>query len=383
MLEKLLYFYEESFPYEFHLLDNAKDRLRLLEYASSPFNQIFFRALLKFIVILTKRACYKAAFEFTKLLLRISPVEDPVGALMLIDHTALSAGRYDWFIDFARLFGKHYFGQRFSVLLFPNTLYSFALALFRQQSREITSDSIAAFIEPLPPATFERLLSFNWDSECLDFNFWLALGILLYPEMLGMIVTATDMHKQNPKGNKWVGSQNLEWSVLLQKPLFKPRLAAEASYPFLNIDAPEDTEGVAKAVSIYSERNRLLWKDRNVNLWLKSIAGQLADFAEAHPDRMEQFRNEVVSLPVDKMGFLQHLWLPFQPRKYRNLLTKDFSDHEDQIDEAGLAEQELAQAQAHGGHQQMNMNQNWFALLLNGLLPWNNIPQHRQDDPDD
>lgn len=42
-------------------------------------------------LILNKKACYKAAFEFNKLLLKLNPFDDPVGALLMIDYTALSA----------------------------------------------------------------------------------------------------------------------------------------------------------------------------------------------------------------------------------------------------------------------------------------------------
>lgn len=293
MLEKLLYFYEESFSYEFHLLDNYKERLCFLDYNNSPFNQVFFRAVLKFLIILTKRACYKSAFEYNKLLLRVNPLDDPTGALMIIDHTALSAGKYVWFCEFARDFGKHYFGSQYSVLLFPNVLFSFALALFREESKEITSEKLPHFISPLTDQTFDRITNFEWSPADNDFNFWIALAILLYPELFKSVILSTEMNKQNPRGNKWSGAQNLDWSELLAKPLFKERVEKEYYYPFLNAESADDFEGLNKAASIYGERNRLLWKDRNINLWLKGIAGQLVNHFDAAPEKLAQFFKEL------------------------------------------------------------------------------------------
>lgn len=92
MMERLLFFYEESLVYEFKMYeeDQNEDKMCILE-GKGVFNELFFKALLKFIVILLKKSLFKSGFNFTRLLLKLNPVEDPMGSLIMMDHVSLLA----------------------------------------------------------------------------------------------------------------------------------------------------------------------------------------------------------------------------------------------------------------------------------------------------
>ena len=131
-MEKLIYFYEESLSFEFKIFDKKQSKICILNTSKNPLNLLFFKALLKFVVVILKKGCYKSALEFNKFLLKLNPIEDPQGALIMIDHCALSASNYKWFINFSQNFGtSYYFNEKKSILLYPNILFSYALALFR------------------------------------------------------------------------------------------------------------------------------------------------------------------------------------------------------------------------------------------------------------
>ncbi len=62
--------------------------------------------MLAFINVLGKKGCYKAAFEFSKVLYRLNVVDDPVGALMCLDYSALSARDFNFLPNFIKFSNK-------------------------------------------------------------------------------------------------------------------------------------------------------------------------------------------------------------------------------------------------------------------------------------
>jgi hypothetical protein len=266
MLEKLLFFYEESFTFEFNIFDNEGGPICFLDYSKNIFNKILFRALLKFLLILSKKACYKAALEYNKLLLKLNPFDDPMGALIMIDHSALSAQRYEWFNELAINFGRDYFGPKFSVLLYPNIVFSHSLALFREKTASLPQEKLGDYLGEISDETINRVLNFEWRKNDDDYNFWLILSVLLFPELLKAILVITEMNKQNPTTKTFANWQRKNWSELLEQPAFKEKTDTMYYYPFLNVTNQDDLEGLKKVVSIYADRNRLIWRDNIVNI---------------------------------------------------------------------------------------------------------------------
>jgi hypothetical protein len=294
MLEKLLFFYEESFSFEFNIFGSEGGPICFLDHSKNIFNEILFRALLKFLLILSKKACYKAALEYNKLLLKLNPFDDPMGALIMIDHSALSAQRFEWFNEFALNFGRDYFGPRFSILLYPNIIFSHSLSLFREQTSKMPQEKISDYLGSISDDIFARILNFEWRKDESDCNFWLVLALLLFPELLRAILNVTEMQKQNPTGKAFTGWQKKSWNDLLGHPAFKEKTDTMYYYPFLNITNQNDLEGLKKVVSIYADRNKLIWRDNLINIWLKSVAGAITNFFDAQPERLEAFHSELL-----------------------------------------------------------------------------------------
>lgn len=131
MLEQILYIYEDSLGFEFvKIFDDTNNRLALAvednKYAST-----FFAAMLKFIDLLGKKGCYRAALEYNKVLLKLNPESDPAGALLCIDYNALSCKAYDYLIYFIKHFAVElYQNPKYSLQYMPNLIFSASLAKF-------------------------------------------------------------------------------------------------------------------------------------------------------------------------------------------------------------------------------------------------------------
>ncbi|XP_072931125.1 ribosome quality control complex subunit TCF25-like [Epargyreus clarus] len=87
-------------------------------------NRAFHIALMKYMHMLTNKACHRTALEVAKILLNLDP-SDPLAVLFIIDTIAIRAGEHQWVID-AIDFWKE---ERDAGFLF-NMQYSYALATF-------------------------------------------------------------------------------------------------------------------------------------------------------------------------------------------------------------------------------------------------------------
>ncbi len=380
LMEKLIFSYEEAFVYDFKIFeeDLKQDNYYcILKYDENIFNQILFKALLKFIVILLKKSCYQTAFEFTKLLLRLSPVEDPMGALVMIDHTALIAKKYDWLLNFVQFYGETFINDNTSLVLYPNFLFSKSLALFEKlvfnnKGKNPTEDDLK-----IDKKIFENIFSWNWDPKDKNPSFWLALGLLLYPMLFKQILLTTFLNKKSCFHKSFDKSQKQSWSSLFDHPIF---LKAEKQllYPFLNILGDLGLQGLNKVISIYPERNLLIWKKDKINLWMKAVCGALIDFVEEKEEiNLEKFQQDLL-VPEGKVrSCLIQFTLPFEPKKHKNLLSKNFSDEEDTLDLNAIPDQQPAHNNANINP--IDVNQNWLGILFNSLLPWNGLPEQNQN----
>lgn len=86
-------------------------------------------AIFKFIDILGKKGCYRAALEYNKLLLKMN-LDDPTAALLCLDYNAISAKQYDYVLQVAAHFGHDLLKKGSTIYWLPNIMYSAALARF-------------------------------------------------------------------------------------------------------------------------------------------------------------------------------------------------------------------------------------------------------------
>ncbi|KAI8089506.1 transcriptional repressor TCF25-domain-containing protein [Halteromyces radiatus] len=139
-IDRALYACERAF----HPLFTFGSGTVRLPYQRSE-NRSFFIAVVRHIEFLTRRGCWRTAFEFNKLLFSLSPFEDPTGALLTMDYYALSAREYQYVLDF----GKHWKsdGQNYpkDVSFLPNFAFSMAYAKFKlhqQNNKDENNDQV-------------------------------------------------------------------------------------------------------------------------------------------------------------------------------------------------------------------------------------------------
>ncbi|KAI9249156.1 transcriptional repressor TCF25-domain-containing protein [Phascolomyces articulosus] len=150
-IERALYACERAFHPHFTF---GSGTVRL-DYRRSE-NRSFFLAIFRHIQFLTRRGCWRTAFEFCKLLLSLDPDSDPMGALLAIDSYALTAKEYSYVADMASTWKTN--GKLYPVDIhsLPNMAYSSAYAKFKlapKESNTILQSAIKKF-----PSVVPRLL---------------------------------------------------------------------------------------------------------------------------------------------------------------------------------------------------------------------------------
>jgi len=81
--------------------------------------------------ILNKKGCYKSALEYNKFLLKINYLHDPMGSLLIIDYSAISASDFKFLYKLIKNFGKEFYNSdKSSILYMPNMIFSLALSKF-------------------------------------------------------------------------------------------------------------------------------------------------------------------------------------------------------------------------------------------------------------
>ncbi|ORX88464.1 DUF654-domain-containing protein [Basidiobolus meristosporus CBS 931.73] len=123
LIERALYGFERSFHSQFNLTTGACR----LDYRIGE-NRSFFLAICRHLQFLARRGCWRTAFEFNKLLLSLSPDEDPLGALLSLDFYALKSQDYEYLLKF-------YSEWDSDLSRYPSFLYSCALAQFKLESK--------------------------------------------------------------------------------------------------------------------------------------------------------------------------------------------------------------------------------------------------------
>ncbi|CAN0390173.1 unnamed protein product [Lampetra fluviatilis] len=129
-VERALFCLESSF----HPLFSLTSGSCRLDYRY-PENRSLYLALFKHLAALEKRGCSRTALELAKLILSLSPDEDPLGVLLLIDHLCLRAREYRYL---AHLYRQLEPSKNLSQL--PNMAFSVALAWHHLEVEEVEEE---------------------------------------------------------------------------------------------------------------------------------------------------------------------------------------------------------------------------------------------------
>ncbi|GAB4815863.1 hypothetical protein N2152v2_002909 [Parachlorella kessleri] len=378
MLERCVYALEMSWHPSFNLA--AASMFVPFGDANKP----LFLALFKYQQALSRRGLHKTALEVCKLLLALNP-GDPMGALFAIDYLAVRAGRYAFLQRFAREYG----GDQ-SANLFPNIVYSLALAKWyqEQEQQEVPSSSRRGSSSgsgtPASASQHQQQQQQQGGEgsaagEAQSSSDLLTKAVLMYP----LVVTQL-LKKLQEKGT----GNDSDWAYLLSQPVLR--------------DADDGgSASLGHLVDIFVERQHLLWKAQPVQEWLKAACRRAVEGRDL-PDGITA---------ADWACVREQAFPPSDDNQYRHLRLYEFSDTVQRIPAehlhgmhpgggagaaaAGIRPEDLAaleaefrdlqaRAQAEGrAPEELLQDGNPLLMLLRTLLPWVNPgqqPDYEQED---
>lgn len=310
---------------------NGNCRLKFTHDTNKP----FFTTLFSHMRNMDRRGCHRSALEVCKLLLSLD-TDNPVGALFCVDYFALRAEEYAWLEEFS----EEYHSEN-SLWLLPNFSYSLAIArVYLEKKTESPSSSLDTS-----------------KSSSLDL---MMQALKLHPTVLKKLVDKVPLKDQ-------------AWAKMLKHYYFRSDQSKNPSLDHL--------------ISIYVERNYLIWRLPDVQKLLRSAAELLIKSLDEKESDAEDF------LRVKEEAF------PAKHNEYSHLSIHDFSDSVPTLPPDNLQNfvadprmgggGEQVVAAGRGGHHQQAppppvrdvANRNPLAVFLESMLPWVNLGEG--DDVDD
>ncbi|KAH8550823.1 transcriptional repressor TCF25-domain-containing protein [Umbelopsis sp. PMI_123] len=210
-IEKALYACERAFHPNFNISSGCVR----LSYKYEE-NRSFFLGIHRHIQFLSRRGCWRTAFEFNKLLLSLDPTADPLCAKLSIDFYALKCNEHEYFLKLMTALSDSKSGEPDVAL--PNFAFSRAYAMFKLEAKiKKTEDNV------------------NLTTESSEY---LQKAILTYPMVvLGLAEKCGQTD-----------------SIITSHPLMS---FTETSSPYLNL-----------LIQLFVQRNFTLWKEPEVIAWL-------------------------------------------------------------------------------------------------------------------
>ena len=369
LFEKILFVFEDSMGFEFNIFEDSTCII-----AVDEFTTILFKTLNRFIDVLNKKGCYKAAFEFNKFLVKLNPYEDPAGGLLTLDYHSISIKNYTFVQDFALKFGAEYYNNsKFSVFYMPNYIFSTALAKFLALLEANESLTVSDIVD-IDDRDFEKATRPEYDHTKDNCNVILMTAMLLYPSVIRNIIEANDYHKQSVSlGSKFTNWQKKSFKDMLNHDLLLSK--HEPLYSCLGLQNTSDVEGFNKVLDIYVERSKILWKNNQVMMWAKAILGFILNKMEEKNFSHEEHVEKLVTAEFQQT-------VPFELSRYKTLRKQNFSDQVERLDLANIPDQpDGARPQQNPNYNPINTNQSWLGMLVDSILPWNHLPANGNNNP--
>ncbi|XP_069986602.1 ribosome quality control complex subunit TCF25 [Penaeus vannamei] len=230
LIERALYVLESSS----HPMFNIATGACRLQYRQQE-NRSFFIALFRHILNVGRKGCYRTALELCKLLLNLSPDDDPLAVSLMLDFYALRAQEYSWLVALYDLYEPT---KNLSML--PSFSFSVPLALFHLSegvNHPIGGDkrdtNRAAFLAG-DLGTREQM------RERADTM--LQRALIMFPGVL---------------------------MPLLDKCSIQPDPAVTSHVFFGPTAQDEQSKGLSQIVNLYCGRNYHVWKEAGVMSWLE------------------------------------------------------------------------------------------------------------------
>lgn len=145
LLNRALFCLEKAFHPSF----NVTSVTCRLDYNRTE-NRALFIALFRQILFVSLKSCWQTAFELSKFLYNLSPEQDPLACLLVIDTLALKVEDYNFVLQFI-----DEFNHSLKLTMLPNFAYSYSIAQFYKEvvdgiSHEHSSDLLQKAILNYP-----------------------------------------------------------------------------------------------------------------------------------------------------------------------------------------------------------------------------------------
>ena len=235
----------------FDVIDELSDRREKLEEAIEMWDRsrekTFLKALFKQTCSLTRRGCYNAALEVSKMLFSVEP-KDYFCVGFIIDYAAIRSEKLEWLEEFlASLLERRV--SPFDMWYRPNFSYSYAICLkLRDEQSKIKS---------------------NKADEAMR------QAIMQHPLALYFLVEKLDLK-----------TRDVEWFEIIERSSYfeKTTTSKNASYEF--------------ACKLFAERHHYLWRPERILSWMKAIARSVCEEYERmniilnRPTSSEEWKHE-------------------------------------------------------------------------------------------
>ncbi|KAL7059245.1 hypothetical protein AAHC03_013146 [Spirometra sp. Aus1] len=215
LLERALYVLQSAF----HLSFNFSTGNCKLDYRIQT-NRSLYIALFRYIFYIASRSCYRAALEYSKLLLLLDPQNDPLAILLAVDFFAIAAEEYAFLLD---LYAQ--WNPSRSLNLLPNFAFSIPLVHWMQRFRP------------------RRRAQPRSELSAEEINLMLQDALIMFPGFLPRLMKHTHVG----------GTNNLDKSVLFGKEVLL-----------------SESEALGRLLDVYVSQCHYYWQEPDVLAWLES-----------------------------------------------------------------------------------------------------------------
>ncbi|KAL5966213.1 Transcription factor 25 [Taenia solium] len=231
MMERALYACQSAF----HLTFNFATASCRMDYRVQE-NRSFFVAIFRYLSYVASRSCYRAALEYSKVLLLLDPDNDPLAIILAIDFLAISTEEYEFLIDFYDIWNP-----KRNLNLLPNFAFSMPLVRWLQRNRPRKRKQN---VDHLHPEEIDRMLQ--------D-------ALIMFPGFLTRL-----MHHV-----KVGGTDNLDKSVLFGKEVRLSPVSSDSAICVVCVFLAKELQGGRALKQIYYQRVQKSCKDGDTDVDLQ------------------------------------------------------------------------------------------------------------------
>ncbi|VDL92983.1 unnamed protein product [Schistocephalus solidus] len=214
LLERALYVLQSAF----HLSFNFSTGNCKLDYRIQS-NRSLYIALFRYIFYIATRSCYRAALEYSKLLLLLDPQSDPLAILLAVDFFAIAAEDYEFLLN---LYAE--WNPSRSLHLLPNFAFSIPLVHWMQRFRP------------------RRRAQPRSELSAEEINLMLQDALIMFPGFLPRLMKHTHVG----------GTNNLDKSLLFGKEVLL-----------------SESEALGRLLDVYVSQCHYYWQEPDVLAWLE------------------------------------------------------------------------------------------------------------------